>query len=132
MRATKIIGLVILMVSSGFLAACGRIRQEKSAAEVDAVLELALDPSQVTPGAGRLIFTLTDGQGRPITAATLSVEGNMTHAGMVPVFAQAKADQAGRYVVPFEWTMSGDWLLTVQVSLTDGQQFSQQFPVTVQ
>ena len=56
----------------------------------------------------------------------------MTHAGMVPVFAQTTGGKNGRYVVPFEWTMGGDWTVTVDVSLEDGRTISREFPVTVE
>ena len=125
--------LIIIGISLGVgLAACGRIRQDQSAVDVGLNLDMTIEPAQAAVGPSRLIFSLTDAQGQLIDDAQLKVEGNMTHAGMVPVFAQAEPGQAGRYTVPFEWTMSGDWVVTVEVTLADGQQFSQQIPVTVQ
>jgi hypothetical protein len=55
----------------------------------------------------------------------------MTHAGMAPVFGTAQGGADGRYTVPFQWTMDGDWLLTIAVVLPDGRKASRQFPVTV-
>ena len=124
--------LIMIGISLGVgLAGCGRIRQEQNATDVKVNLEMTVEPAQPAVGPSRLIFYLTDEQGQPIDDASLKVEGNMTHAGMVPVFAQAESGPAGRYTVPFEWTMSGDWVVTVVVTLVDGQQFSQQIPVTV-
>jgi len=120
--------LVILMT---LLSACGRIQQNQSQS-IDATLEMTLEPAQPAVGPAHLIFTLTDAQGQPINDATLAIEGNMTHAGMVPVVTQAESGLAGRYSAPFEWTMGGDWVVTVETTLADGRHFSREFPVTVQ
>jgi hypothetical protein len=122
---------ILIILIGGLLPACGRIQQ----GQVEAGglnLEMAVEPEQPAVGPARLIFTLTDEAGQPVDDATLNIEGNMTHAGMVPVLAQATDGEAGRYVVPFEWTMGGDWIVTVEVSLADGREFSRQIPVSVQ
>jgi hypothetical protein len=120
------LGLILL------ITACGRIQQSQTAADVGVTLEMTIEPEQPMVGPAYLIFTLTDKQGNPINDAALKVEGNMTHAGMVPVLAQTNAGQQGRYTVPFEWSMRGDWLVTVEVTLAGGQKFSRQIPVVVQ
>ena len=124
--------LLFLMISSfGWLSACGRIDQNQSQ-DAGITIELTMQPEQPAVGPARLIFTLTDEAGQPINDARLDIEGNMTHAGMAPVFAQASAGQEGRYMVPFEWTMGGDWYVTVEVSLADGRRFTRRIPVTVE
>lgn len=91
-----------------------------------------MEPAQPGVGPANLVFTVTDKAGRPINDATLEVEGNMIHAGMSPVSARATAGEAGRYTAPLEWTMAGDWIVTINVSLVDGQVVVHQFPVSVQ
>ena len=44
----------------------------------------------------------------------------MSHAGMVSVFAEAREVEPGRYRGNLEFTMAGDWLLSVYVTLPDG------------
>mgnify|MGYP001821836650 FL=1 len=52
----------------------------------------------------------------------MTVEGNMSHAGMVPVLDTAVAEDPGRYgISDFGFTMAGDWILTVQAVLPDGR-----------
>ena len=114
------------------LSACNRFQQQPTAEDVGVTIEMMMEPVEPQLGPARLVFTLTDSQGRPIDNASLDIEGNMTHAGMIPVFAQSDQGQTGRYIVPFEWTMGGDWIVTVEVSLADGQKFSHQVPVFVQ
>ena len=66
------------------------------------------------------MITLTDNDGNPVNDATLSIEGNMNHAGMVPVLRDADDGAEGVYEVPFEWTMGGDWFVVVNVTLPNG------------
>ncbi len=114
------------------LSGCGRIQQTQTAQDQGVTLNLIIDSDDLEVGPTRLKFNLLDDQGQPIDGATLDVEGNMTHAGMVPVFAQSNESENGQYSIPFEWTMSGDWIVTVDVSLPDGKQFSWETPVAVQ
>lgn len=79
---------------------------------------------------------LTDAEGDPITDAMVSLEGNMNHAGMVPVVTDSVADDAdgaadGAYLVPFGFTMNGDWIITVNAELADGSTETQDVNVTV-
>ena len=45
--------------------------------------------------------------------------------------AAAKTDAQGKLSLPFKWSMSGDWMVTVTVTLADKSQVSQDFTVTV-
>ena len=40
----------------------------------------------------------------------------MSHAGMAPIFAQAKEIEPGRYRSIMELSMAGDWNVTVHVT----------------
>lgn len=55
----------------------------------------------------------------------------MNHAGMQPVYSMAETHANEQYVVLFNWTMGGDWRLTVTVTLPDGTRAIRQFDVTV-
>ena len=122
--------ILIIIILTGFLSACGRIQanQQKLA---DINIELSVEPTQPAVGPAQLVVIVTDAAGRPINNANLQVEGNMTHAGMVPVLAQATAGENGRYTVPFEWTMGGDWIVTVTATLPDGSTAEEQFDLQV-
>jgi copper(I)-binding protein len=81
-----------------------------------------------------LVVILTDAAGTPLTDATVALEGNMNHAGMIPVLANPVADDAdgsadGRYHLPFTFTMLGDWIVTVNVTRADGSSFSRNLEV---
>jgi hypothetical protein len=66
----------------------------------------------------------------------VTVEGNMNHAGMVPVLADPVRDDAdgvadGSYRIPFQFTMLGDWIITVSVERADGAEVEQNIEATV-
>lgn len=131
-RQTLIFIFTISLVAGGVLPACGRIQRDGMQEDSGTVvIEMESHPSPPGPGPGTLFFSVTDGQGHPIDNAKLEVEGNMTHAGMVPVFAQAVGSEDGRYEVPFEWTMGGDWIVTAKATLADGGLVTRQFNVSV-
>ena len=83
-------------------------------------------------GESRLVIQILDLAGQPLSDASLSIKGDMTHAGMVPVLAEAQGGDAdGYYNVPFEWTMAGDWIVTVEAVLSDGTRAKQRFEFSV-
>lgn len=53
----------------------------------------------------------------------------MTHAGMVPVFADAKEIEPGRYQSSMELSMAGDWHVLVHVTLPDSRKFERSFEI---
>lgn len=76
-----------------------------------------------------ITLRLTDTAGAPVTGARISLEGNMSHAGMVPVFADARETEPGRYQSSMELSMAGDWFILVHVTLTDGRKIERQFDI---
>ena len=90
-------------------------------AEPPYALDLGISPTPPAVGPARLIITLTDSAGTPVDGAQFVVEGNMSHAGMVPVIDTAQAEDPGRYgISDFTFTMAGDWVLTIRGILPDG------------
>jgi hypothetical protein len=84
------------------------------------------------PGVGPAVFNLrmTDAaSSKPLSGARVRLEGNMTHAGMTPVFAEAKEVEPGRYRATLEFTMGGDWVVIVHAALPDGRKVERQFDV---
>ena len=86
------------------------------------ILDVTISPTPPAVGPARLIFTLADTAGTRLDGAEIVVEGNMSHAGMVPVLDTAQAEGGGQYGVDaFEFTMAGDWFLNVRATLPDGR-----------
>jgi len=72
---------------------------------------------------------LTDLTGKSLTGAKVALEGNMSHAGMSPVFSDASEVQPGRYQAPLNFSMAGDWIVLVHLTLSNGQKLEEQFEV---
>ena len=67
--------------------------------------------------------------GKPITGANVRLEGNMSHAGMAAVFAETTEVEPGLYRTKMEFTMAGDWSLSVYVTLKEGLHVDRQFEI---
>ncbi len=98
----------------------------RQAAPVDQApdVQVLLTPGPDSLFVGPITFDLTlwDADGQPIDgAAPVSLRGDMSHAGMEPVLAEARGDGDGLYTADFEWTMAGDWTVTVEATLPDGR-----------
>jgi hypothetical protein len=76
-----------------------------------------------------LTVTLRDRSGAPVTAATVRLEGYMSHAGMAPVLADGTERAPGVYEIPFAFTMQGDWALLVSAALPDGTRMERRIDV---
>ena len=76
-----------------------------------------------------ITLRLTDSAGTPVKGARMKLEGNMSHAGMVPVFAEAKETEPGRYQATLELSMAGDWYVLVTATLSDNRKFERQFEI---
>ena len=84
----------------------------------DVSVELLTRPARVGPAAIEVRVRRDDA---PASGATVRITGDMTHAGMVPVLADAPEVEAGTYRSDgFAFDMAGDWILTVDVTYPDG------------
>jgi len=106
--------------------------QTTSPSDVNMEMALEIVPQPPVVGESELVITLTDADGAPVTDATLEIVGDMNHAGMTPVVRDLEtAGEDGVYRTPFEWTMGGDWFVTVVAFLADGTEIEQTFDMSV-
>jgi copper(I)-binding protein len=127
------IGLLIGLL---LVAGCTMPMAQPVAPAAPAAAQISLLPAPEGRLGEYLIAQVTSPMGQPITDAQVALVGNMNHAGMVPVEAAAVTDDAdgaadGRYRLPFAFTMLGDWIITVTVTLADGTTVEQEIPATV-
>lgn len=120
--------LLSIAVLALALVGCRRSQQSGTA---DLTIELLSPTTQAMNGDNVLQLRVTDADGAPVDDATLALIGDMTHAGMVPVLAEADSGENGLYLVPFTWTMAGDWIVSVRATLPDGAWREEQFDVSV-
>lgn len=84
-----------------------------------------------------MAITVTRADGSSVANAAVKVEGNMTHAGMVPVLVDAVEVGDGVYRADdMRFTMAGDWIVTITVTENGttsggGGRSSASMPVTV-
>lgn len=94
-------------------------------------LILAHEVSPQPPRTGQVTITLrlTDTSGTSVTGARIKLEGNMSHAGMAPVFAEATEIEPGSYRSTLELSMAGDWQVSARVTLADGRRLDRHFEI---
>lgn len=131
MNAKRFPQAALILLVLVLLAACGPA--DDAADTGGLVIDLEAAPEGYT--GAYLTVAVADAAGEPVTDATVSLEGNMNHAGMVPVLTEAVLDEAdgamdGRYQVPFAFTMMGDWIVTIKVERPDGTTATQNIDVT--
>jgi hypothetical protein len=115
----------LALVLALFLAGCSRGGRDLPEIAVD----LSIEPDPPRIGPALVTVELRDAGGQLISGAAVDLEGNMSHAGMVPVFAQAREVAPGRYQANLEFTMGGDWFILVQASLPDGRSMERKMDV---
>jgi hypothetical protein len=92
---------------------------------------MQLSPSRPAVGPATVEVSLFDTSGAPVKGAGVEVEGNMSHAGMVPVLARAEEAGDGRYLSrDFRFTMAGDWNLIVRADIPGGGKAARSFAVS--
>ena len=112
------------------LPGCGRRVSVDEAPEL--YVEIEIIPSPPNTGPTLLMIKVTGEQGSDIGDFTIDVRGDMSHAGMTPVIVTEAKGELGTYAVPFEWTMAGDWILTITAKLPDGRNLIRTLPVQVE
>ena len=96
-----------------------------TASEFTVEREFAPLPVQVGPV--RVTFTVRDRASKLVEGAHISVEADMSHAGMSPVFAEGKEIQPGRYQADLTVGMAGDWVILFHGTLASGEKLERQF-----
>jgi hypothetical protein len=116
-----------------WVAACALLylpgcrKSQELAPELVIEHEIAPQPPRVGPTT--ITLRVADASGRPQDMTQVSLEGNMTHAGMRPIFSEATEVEPGRYQAPLEFTMGGDWVILINLTLPDGRRVQRQVEV---
>ena len=120
--AFRVLFSMLMIVAGVVITSCGRVD--------GAGAEVTLDVAQTSVGPAQVDVTLRDAGGRAIDGADVQLRGDMTHAGMRPVLTTMESVGDGLYrASDFEFTMAGDWVLTVEATLPNGERVSRMFEV---
>jgi len=112
------------MLSLTIFIAWGCSRSSRAASDVSFVL--ASDPQPPRVGHNTFTVTLTSQAGQPVPGAHVSLEGDMSHPGMSPAFADAKEIAPGKYQAGLDLNMLGDWTIIAHIQLPSGRTFDRE------
>lgn len=93
-------------------------------------VEKAISPEPPRVGPATITFKLADARMKPVSGARVTLEADMSHAGMAPLFGEAKEIEPGEYQADFRFAMAGDWIVLLHVRLPSGQTLERQFNVS--
>lgn len=120
------------MACAGVLVACllaaGCSRTASTADDVR--VEWDVSPAPPVVGQATVDLRIVDEAGRPVSGATLRLEGHMTHPGMAPVPAPVREAAPGRYEASLPFSMAGDWVLLLSGELPDGRLLRERLDVS--
>jgi hypothetical protein len=114
--------LVVLALAIFLASGCCK----SSSATNDVRFMLVSDPQPPRRGRNTFTVTLAGQAGQPIADAQVSLEGDMSHPGMSPAFADAREVAAGKYQAMLDLNMLGDWTIVAHIQLRSGRTFDRE------
>lgn len=111
------------------MAGCHKPSDKSSDGALDISIEESIAPQPVRSGDETVSIRLADASGHPLSHARIQVEGDMDHPGMAPVFSDAEESAPGSYHAPLTFTMGGDWVVLLHITLADGRRIERQWDV---
>ena len=124
-RVRGLFFLWLLICLHSFLSGC----RESDQPPPDIVVEHEITPQPVKAGPATITLRLSGAGGAPSKGAQVRLEANMSHPGMRPIFSDAREVEPGRYEAPIEFTMGGDWIILVHITLPEGRKLERQFEI---
>ena len=92
-------------------------------------IEYGISPQPVRVGPVAVTVKLRDVAGGPVPGARITLEADMSHPGMAPVFGEVRQVAPGQYRGSLEFAMPGDWVVLIHVTLPDGRKLERQVSV---
>jgi hypothetical protein len=117
--------LLLLALTAAVSTGCSR----PSALSQTVTIEHEISPEPARIGPAVITFRLADSFAKAVTGAHITLEADMSHAGMAPVFGEAKEIAPGRYQARLTLEMAGDWVILLHVVLPGGQKLERQIDV---
>lgn len=124
--------LSTLLVVTLLLAACGGSSPAATASPAHGLsITLETVPSPATMGDVEIRLTIQDAVGAPVTGANVIVSADHTDMSGMNMSGQANETRNGIYVIRSNFSMSGNWMLKVEVT-RNGQTESQEILLVIQ
>lgn len=129
MKKHLLVGFIMGVLVLG-LAACGS--QPISPPDNDEVtIVLETDPSPPIMGDVELIVQVTDAQGNPLEGARVDVGADHTDMTGMGMHGPASEQGGGRYAIKANFSMTGNWKITVYVRQGE-LDIKQDIPIVIQ
>ena len=130
----KLVLIYVLVVLSVLLAACGSggaatPTPQDSGKPVN--IKVNTSPNPATMGDIELTLNITDASGNPIEGATVDVSAIHTDMTGMDMSGAATEQDAGKYAINANFSMSGNWKLKVYVR-KEGLDYSEEVDLPVQ
>ena len=129
MRKIIFIGVLVL---STLLAACSSAATPAETTSSKPVnIKVETNPTPAVMGDMEVVLTITDADGQPIEGATVDVSAKHTDMSGMDMGGTATDQGSGRYSINANFSMSGNWKLTVYVR-KDGLDYKEEIQLPVQ
>lgn len=129
MRKIIFIGLFVSLFVS--LAACGSATPAVTTSSKPVNIAITTNPSPAMMGDMELVLTITDQNGQPIEGAKVDVSADHTDMSGMDMSGAATEQGGGRYSIKANFSMSGNWKLTVYFR-KDGLDYKEDINLTIQ
>lgn len=129
MKKRLLVGFILGVLVLG-LAACGS-QPASSSGNGEVAIVLETDPSPPTMGDVELIILVTDAQGNPLEGAKVDVGADHTDMSGMGMHGPASEQGDGRYAIKANFSMTGNWKITVYVRQGD-LDIKQDIPIVIQ
>ena len=129
----RLMFISLLIVVSTLLAACrgsATPAADDSAKPVN--IKVESNPTPAGVGDAELIFTITDANGNAIEGARVDVAADHTDMSGMGMSGAATNQGAGRYSINANFSMTGNWKLTVYVRNDAGLDYKEDIEFKVQ
>ncbi len=103
--------LAVLALVSSCAAGCSKSQAGQN--KIGFTCESEPMPPRV--GVNTFTVALVGASGELLAGAHVSLEGDMSHAGMAPVFGEARELAPGRYQGKLDLNMRGDWVILFHI-----------------
>ena len=128
----KVIFISVLVMASILLVACVDTTTDTSATPAKPVnIKVESNPSPAMMGDAELVFAITDAEGNPIEGATVDISADHTDMTGMGMSGVATDQGGGKYSINANFSMSGNWKLTVYVR-KDGLDYKEDIDFKIQ
>ena len=129
----KLLFISSMVVLSVVLAACGGSATPDADSSAKPVnIKVESNPTPAVVGDAELILTVTDASGNPIEGARVDVSADHTDMSGMGMSGAATDQGSGRYSINANFSMTGNWKLSVYVRNDAGLDYKEDVEFQVQ